>query len=67
MRGFTFMVSHYNMNPGGWNGFSTLSDFYDKFQATDTEKRDVLCLSCRRFQIQDTDKMLDFLLDNSII
>jgi len=35
MRGFTFMVSHYNMNPAGWNGFSTLSDFYDKFEATD--------------------------------
>lgn len=35
MRGFTFMVSHYNMNPSGWNGFATLSDFYDKFQATD--------------------------------
>ena len=35
VRGFTFMVSHYNMNPGGWNGFSTLSDFYDKFEPTD--------------------------------
>ena len=35
VRGFAFMVSHYNMNPGGWNGFSTLSDFYDKFQAND--------------------------------
>ena len=29
------MVSHYNMNPSGWNGFATLSDFYDKFQPTD--------------------------------
>lgn len=35
MRGFAFMVSHYNMNPSGWNGFSTLSDFYDKFQPAD--------------------------------
>ncbi len=35
VRGFAFMVSHYNMNPGGWNGFSTLSDFYDKFDAAD--------------------------------
>ncbi len=34
----TFSVSHYNMNPGGWNGFSTLSDFYDKFEATDTRR-----------------------------
>ncbi|MGZ8516579.1 MAG: RagB/SusD family nutrient uptake outer membrane protein [Chitinophagaceae bacterium] len=36
VRGFAFMVSHYNMNPSGWNGFATLSDFYDKFQPTDT-------------------------------
>jgi len=35
VQGFTFMVSHYNMNPSGWNGFSTLSDFYDKFQPAD--------------------------------
>ncbi len=27
--------SHYNQNPSGWNGFTTLSDFYDKFQAGD--------------------------------
>ena len=26
------------MNPGGWNGWSTLSDFYDKFQATDQRR-----------------------------
>lgn len=38
VRGFVFSVSHYNMNPGGWNGFSTLSDFYDKFQTTDQRK-----------------------------
>jgi len=23
------------MDPGGWNGFATLSDFYDKFEAAD--------------------------------
>lgn len=33
-----YAVSHYNMNPGGWNGFSTLSDFYDKFEATDERR-----------------------------
>lgn len=38
IRGFAFMVSHYNMNPGGWNGFSTLSDFYDKFEAADQRR-----------------------------
>lgn len=38
MRGFTYMVNHYNMNPGGWNGWSTLSEFYDKFQATDQRR-----------------------------
>ncbi len=32
------MGTHYNMNPGGWNGFSTLSDFYNKFEATDTRR-----------------------------
>lgn len=35
LQGFTFMVSHYNMRPSGWNGFATLSDFYDKFDAGD--------------------------------
>ncbi len=38
IRGFTYMVSHYNQNPGGWNGFATLSDFYDKFEATDQRR-----------------------------
>lgn len=31
-------VMHYNQNPGGWNGFTTLSDFYNKFEATDIRK-----------------------------
>jgi starch-binding outer membrane protein, SusD/RagB family len=35
VRGNVFAVSHYNMNPGGWNGFSTLSEFYDKFEPAD--------------------------------
>jgi hypothetical protein len=26
------------MNPGGWNGFTTLSDFYDKFEAVDERR-----------------------------
>jgi hypothetical protein len=38
MRGFQYMVNHYNMNPGGWNGWSTLSNFYDKFDATDQRR-----------------------------
>jgi starch-binding outer membrane protein, SusD/RagB family len=29
---------HYNQNPGGWNGFTTLSDFYNKFENTDVRK-----------------------------
>ncbi|WP_212001090.1 RagB/SusD family nutrient uptake outer membrane protein [Chitinophaga sp. HK235] len=29
---------HYNMNPSGWNGFATLSDFYDKFEASDRRR-----------------------------
>jgi len=35
VRGTWFQIAHYNMNPGGWNGFATLSDFYDKFEAGD--------------------------------
>ena len=27
---------HYNQDPSGWNGFTTISDFYDKFEAADT-------------------------------
>lgn len=33
-----FCTLHYNMNPSGWNGFTTLSDFYDKFEATDKRR-----------------------------
>ncbi|MDQ6762986.1 MAG: RagB/SusD family nutrient uptake outer membrane protein [Bacteroidota bacterium] len=31
-------VMHYNQNPGGWNGFTTLSDFYNKFENGDIRK-----------------------------
>lgn len=31
-----FMTLHYNQNPSGWNGFTTLADFYDKFEANDS-------------------------------
>ena len=33
-----FCGLHYNQNPSGWNGFTTLSDFYDKFEAGDKRK-----------------------------
>ncbi len=33
------MCQHYNQTPGGWNGFSTLSDFYDKFDANDARAK----------------------------
>ena len=36
-----FMLFHYHMNPSGWNGFATLSDFYDKFEAADKRREDV--------------------------
>jgi starch-binding outer membrane protein, SusD/RagB family len=29
---------HYNQNPSGWNGFTTLSDFYNKFEASDKRR-----------------------------
>jgi hypothetical protein len=32
------MTMHYNQNPGGWNGFTTLSDFYDKFTPADQRR-----------------------------
>lgn len=31
---------HYNQRPSGWNGFTTLSDFYDKFEASDKRRGD---------------------------
>lgn len=31
-------IAHYNMNPGGWNGWCTLSDYYDKFSAADERR-----------------------------
>jgi hypothetical protein len=34
------MGLHYNQTPGGWNGFTTLADFYNSFEATD-ERRGV--------------------------
>lgn len=35
-----FCSLHYNQNPSGWNGFTTLSDFYDKFEASDKRRGD---------------------------
>ena len=33
-----FAQLHYNQNPSGWNGFATLSDFYDKFDEEDKRR-----------------------------
>jgi hypothetical protein len=33
-----FAMLHYNQNPSGWNGFTTLSDFYDSFEANDLRR-----------------------------
>jgi starch-binding outer membrane protein, SusD/RagB family len=33
-----FCGLHYNQNPSGWNGFTTLSDLYDKFEAADKRR-----------------------------
>jgi starch-binding outer membrane protein, SusD/RagB family len=32
------LTMHYNQQPGGWNGFTTLSDFYGKFEASDKRR-----------------------------
>jgi len=33
-----YMTLHYNQDPSGWNGFATLSDFYNKFEDGDSRK-----------------------------
>ncbi len=32
------MTMHYNQNPDGWNGFTTLADFYNSFEAQDERR-----------------------------
>jgi starch-binding outer membrane protein, SusD/RagB family len=39
MRWASSMGMHYFQNPGGWNGFTTLSEFYDSFEDEDTRKK----------------------------
>ena len=34
-----YCTLHYNQNPSGWNGFTTLGDFYDKFEMADTRRK----------------------------
>ncbi|HRI58512.1 MAG TPA: RagB/SusD family nutrient uptake outer membrane protein [Saprospiraceae bacterium] len=34
-----FCTLHYNQNPSGWNGFATLSDFYNSFEDSDVRKK----------------------------
>ncbi len=36
----TCMGNHYNMSPDGWNGFTTLADFYNSFENNDIRKSD---------------------------
>jgi hypothetical protein len=33
-----YMGLHYNQQPSGWNGFTTLADFYNSFEATDERR-----------------------------
>ena len=33
-----YMVFHYHMRPSGWNGWATLSDFYNKFESADKRR-----------------------------
>jgi starch-binding outer membrane protein, SusD/RagB family len=33
-----YMTLHYDQNPSGWNGFTTLADFYGKFEDKDIRK-----------------------------
>lgn len=38
IRSRAYSTSHYNMTISGWNGFTTLSDFYNKFEASDKRR-----------------------------
>ncbi len=38
MRGFWMSCLHYNQLPSGWNGFTTLADFYNSFEETDMRR-----------------------------
>lgn len=38
VRAFYYSGLHYNMNPGGWNGFTTLTDLYDRFEPGDKRR-----------------------------
>ncbi len=38
VRGRWMSELHYNQKPSGWNGFATLSEFYDKFEASDSRR-----------------------------
>lgn len=33
------MGMHYNQTPGGWNGFATLSEYYNRFNAADNRRQ----------------------------
>jgi starch-binding outer membrane protein, SusD/RagB family len=33
------MGNHYNMPPDGWNGFTTLADFYNSFETSDVRRQ----------------------------
>lgn len=38
MRAFWMSGLHYNQTPSGWNGFTTLADFYNSFDPTDMRR-----------------------------
>ncbi|MEC4003216.1 RagB/SusD family nutrient uptake outer membrane protein [Flavobacterium sp. SUN052] len=33
------MCNHYNQNPSGWNGFSTLAEYYNRFNTSDARAK----------------------------
>jgi hypothetical protein len=38
MRGIWMSTLHYNQTPSGWNGFTTLADFYNTFEEQDNRR-----------------------------
>ena len=38
VQGRYYSTLHYNQKPSGWNGFTTLADFYDSFEESDARR-----------------------------
>ena len=53
-----YMTLHYNQNPSGWNGFTTLADFYAKFDPAD-KRRGIAAGQYQAFEFGNLLQVLD--------